>query len=78
MSGIRIMDRHLQHLSDDPSSLFSKIGKGVKLLRFAICTLVMGIGLYRSLLKGEYGFLILCLLLVYPLYWGVLNIIEDN
>ena len=72
------MDRNLQQLSDDPSLLFTKIGKGVKLIRFAICILAMGTGLYRSLLKGEFGFLILCLLLVYPLYWLALNIIKDD
>ncbi len=72
------MDRNLQQLSDDPSLLFTKIGKGVKLIRFAICILAMGTGLYRSLFKGEFGFLIICLLLAYPLYWGALSIIEDG
>ena len=72
------MDKNLQKLSEDPSRLFSIIGKWLKLFWLAICIIIMVIGSYKSIRSGEYGFPILCLIILYPIYRTVRNIIKTR
>ena len=72
------MDKNLQKLSDDPSRLFGIIRKWFKMIWLVLCAIFMVIGAYNSLKNGEYGFPILCLILAYPIYWGVRNILKEE
>jgi hypothetical protein len=72
------MDKNLQKLSDDPSILFSLIGKGFRLIRGLICVLILVYVAYKGFMKGNYSMIIFSAIFAYPTYWAIRSIIKED